>query len=85
MISTLVMILNTIIYIYGFIIVAWAILSFFREAKLARDIRKLLDPLVAPYVNLFRKFIPPAGGMDFSPFVALMVLIVVRFLLGLLL
>ena len=38
-----------------------------------------------PYLNLFRKFIPPLGGIDFSPIVAFLVLQVLqRLVLGLL-
>ncbi|MCL2530327.1 MAG: YggT family protein [Coriobacteriia bacterium] len=82
----LVMILNAVITFYTFVVLAWVILSWFKGNKVARDIYKMLDPLVAPYVNLFRKILPPMGGMDFSPLVAIIVLqIAARLLFGLLL
>ncbi|MHB1390495.1 MAG: YggT family protein [Thermoleophilia bacterium] len=31
-----------------------------------------------PYLGLFRRFIPPMGGMDFSPFIAILLLNVVQ-------
>lgn len=34
----------------------------------------MIDRLVRPYVGLFQRFIPPLGGIDFSPIVALVVL-----------
>lgn len=74
MLLQLVSLLSTVINLYTFIILAWAILSWFQKNKTAYSIYKALDALVAPYVNLFRRFIPPVGGIDFSPLVALIAL-----------
>ena len=38
------------------------------------SIRDALGSLVEPWLNLFRRFIPPFGGIDFSPIVALFAL-----------
>ena len=82
----LVLILNSIVNFYCLLIFVWVILSWFSASKVARDIYKVLDTIVGPYVKLFKKFIPPMGGMDFSPFIALIVLqLVARLLFGLLL
>ncbi|MDR1358515.1 MAG: YggT family protein [Coriobacteriales bacterium] len=77
-------ILSSIINLYCLIIFVWAILSWFQSSnKTVRDIYRVLDTVVAPYVNLFRRFIPPLGGMDLSPLIALIVLqILSRLLLG---
>lgn len=40
-------------------------------------IREFLDQTVAPYLNLFRRFIPPIGMFDLSPIVAIFVLQIV--------
>ena len=50
------------------------------------DINTVLGKICDPYLNLFKKFIPPIGGMvDVSPIVALLVLqFGVRLLIGLL-
>ena len=87
MIVQLVSLLNLAVDLYTVVIFAWVILSWFRSAsKTVRDIYRVLDKIVAPYVNLFRKFIPPMGGLDFAPFIALIVLqLVARLLFGLLL
>lgn len=74
MLLQLVSLLSTVINLYTFIILAWAILSWFQKNKTVYSIYKALDALVAPYVNLFRRFIPPVGGIDFSPLVALIAL-----------
>jgi len=81
------MVLNAVVTLYTFIILIWVILSWFKESsKAVRDIYKILDPIAKPYVNLFRKILPPMGGMDFSPLVAIIVLqIAARLLFGLLL
>lgn len=38
---------------------------------LVEDIFQALSTLVEPYLGIFRRFIPPVAGMDFSPMVAL--------------
>ena len=79
--STIVNLVN----LYCIIIFLWAILSWFQNNKTARKFQKMLDVVVAPYVNLFKKIIPPMGGMDFTPFIAMVVLqLVARLLFGLL-
>lgn len=85
--AQLITILNSIVSFYCLLIFVWALLSWFKTAnKTVRDIYKMLDTIVSPYVNLFRKFIPPMGGMDLSPLIALIVLqLVSRLLFGLLL
>ncbi|MDX2099740.1 MAG: YggT family protein [Leptolyngbyaceae cyanobacterium bins.59] len=34
----------------------------------------ILGQLTDPYLNLFRRIIPPLGGLDFSPILAILVL-----------
>ena len=41
-------------------------------------IREFLDQTVSPYLNLFRRFIPPVGMFDLSPMLALIVLYIAR-------
>ena len=55
------------------------------ERRRLYDVYRVLGSLVEPYLGLFRRFIPPMGGMDFSPLVAILVLqFVVRWLASLL-
>jgi YggT family protein len=77
------MLLNALVQFYMIVIVAWAVLSWFNKGQgVVNDIYGVLDKIVSPYVNLFRRLIPSAGGMDFSPFIAIIVLqIVARLLL----
>ncbi len=42
----------------------------FQQSKIMKFVSFYTDP----YLNLFRRFIPPIGGIDFSPLVAFIVL-----------
>ena len=72
---------------YQILIVIWCILSWIpmpRDGVLS-DIVGAIDSIVSPYINLFRRFIPPFGGIDFSPIVAIVVLqLIERFAIGML-
>ncbi|MDO4807197.1 MAG: YggT family protein [Coriobacteriales bacterium] len=72
---------------YAILIFVWCILSWLpipREG-IVSDIAGAIDTLVSPYVNLFRRLIPPFGGLDFSPIVAIVVLqLIERLILGIL-
>ncbi|MDR1422513.1 MAG: YggT family protein [Coriobacteriales bacterium] len=78
-------VLMTIVNFYVMLIIAWALLSWFantRDKGLIADIYRIIDSIVSPYVKLFRRFIPPMGGIDFSPLIAILLLqLVARFLL----
>jgi YggT family protein len=41
-------------------------------------LRRFLHDTVEPYLNIFRRMIPPIGMFDISPIVALIVLGVIR-------
>lgn len=83
----LVMIVMRLIDFYQLLIVIWCILSWFPRPSggVLADIVGAIDTLVSPYVNLFRRFLPPFGGLDFSPFLAIMGLYLLeKVLLGIL-
>lgn len=58
------------------LIIARVILSWVpvRQGGLLYDIVAVLDSVTWPYLNLFRRIIPPMGGVDFSPVIALLAL-----------
>ena len=73
--------------VYSMLIFAYVMLSWFpTDRGILADINTVLGKICDPYLNLFKKFIPPIGGMvDVSPIVALLVLqFGVRLLIGLL-
>lgn len=81
---------SALVNFYEWLVIIWCFMSWFplREGSLIYDIAVVIDRIVSPYMNIFRRFIPPLGGMDFSPIVGLFVLsfgerLLFRLLLGL--
>ena len=73
--------------VYSMLIFVYVMLSWFpTDRGILADINTVLGKICDPYLILFKKFIPPIGGMvDVSPIVALLVLqFGVRLLIGLL-
>ena len=69
-------VIRALLNFYEMLIVVWCILSWFpvREGSLVGDVAVVVNRLVAPYMNLFRRFVPPLGGIDFSPIIAIFAL-----------
>lgn len=65
---------------YEILIVVWCIMSWLpmRQGGILYDIAVAIGRIVNPYLGFFRRFIPPLGGIDFSPVVAMIVLGVIR-------
>ncbi|MBD3918031.1 YggT family protein [Paenibacillus sp. PR3] len=60
--------------IYTFLIIGYVLLSWLPNAR-DSFIGQLLGKIVEPYLSVFRRFIPPIGGMlDISPFIAVLAL-----------
>ncbi|WP_042159837.1 YggT family protein [Paenibacillus gorillae] len=77
--------------IYWFLIIAYVLLSWLPNAR-ESFIGQMLGKVVEPYLGIFRKFIPPIGGMlDISPivaifalrFIAMGIVAVIEFFIGL--
>ncbi len=67
-------IINQAITIYSYVIVVYILLSWFPGAR-ESGFGEILAKLCEPYLEPFRKIIPPIGGMiDISPIVALFAL-----------
>ncbi|OBR64977.1 cell division protein [Paenibacillus oryzae] len=65
---------GTALEIYRYLIFGYVLLSWFPNAR-ESFIGQMLGKIVEPYVGIFRKFIPPIGGViDLSPIVALLAL-----------
>jgi YggT family protein len=60
--------------IYFYMIIAYVLMSWLPNAR-ESYIGQLLGKVVEPYLSIFRKFIPPIGGIiDLSPLVAIFAL-----------
>lgn len=61
---------------YSFLILAYCLMSWFpvRSGGIMEDIAYALHTLVDPYLGFFRRFMPPMGGIDWSPVIAILVL-----------
>jgi YggT family protein len=62
-----------LVQLYSFVILARVLMSWVRidpYSPLARTIYDLTEPVLAPVRNL----LPPAGGLDFSPIIVIILL-----------
>ena len=74
--STVINFLTALVLVYTILIFAYIIMSWVQlpyNVWIGR-LRGFLHDTVEPYLRLFRRMIPPIGGMDLSPILALIVL-----------
>lgn len=69
---------NDLFYIYYLIIIIRIFLTWIPTIDWDAQPIKLMRDITDPYLNLFRAVIPPFGGLDFSPIIALLVLNVLQ-------
>ncbi|ACK66529.1 protein of unknown function YGGT [Rippkaea orientalis PCC 8801] len=62
------------INIYLLLIFIRILLSWFQTAEWAYSAMAFLSPITDPYLNIFRSIIPPLGGLDLSPILAILAL-----------
>ncbi|MCG9893121.1 MAG: YggT family protein [Thermosynechococcaceae cyanobacterium MS004] len=73
--------LGNFFQIYFILVVIRVLLTWFPTVNWANPPFSILSQLTDPYLNLFRSLLPPLGGMDFSPMLALFALQIVSGLL----
>ena len=66
-------IISSIIGMYSWAIIIYILMSWFPNAR-ESSIGQLLGRIVEPYLEPFRRIIPPLGMIDISPIVAIIVL-----------
>ncbi|AFZ57327.1 YggT family protein [Anabaena cylindrica FACHB-243] len=66
--------LATFITIYSSLLIIRVLLTWFPQINWYNQPFAALSQITDPYLNLFRSIIPPLGGMDFSPMVAIILL-----------
>ena len=60
-----------------FLILAWALLSWF-HLKPTNPLVRMLDAIVGPILYPFQQLIPPIGGISFSAMAAVLVLSLIK-------
>lgn len=80
---TLVQIIDSLINFYNILIIVYCLLTWIpmNPNGLLADIGVVLDGIVGPYLNFFRRIMPPMGGIDFSPVIAVLALTFIERLL----
>ena len=66
--------LATFITIYTYLIIIRVLLTWFPNISWYNQPFATLSQLTDPYLNLFRSIIPPLGGLDISPILAILLL-----------
>lgn len=70
-------ILNLALNLYSWAILIYILMSWFPGAR-ESSFGEMLGKITEPYLEIFRRFIPPLGMIDFSPIVAILVLSLAR-------
>lgn len=73
--------LGQFIQIYTVLVILRVLLTWFPTVNWSSAPFSVLSQLTDPYLNLFRSLLPPLGGMDFSPILALFLLQILASLL----
>lgn len=82
MLTTILALLGRLVDFYSLLIIVYVLMSWLpTDQGILRDINAVLGKVCDPYLNLFKRFIPPIGMIDISPIFALLVLqLLARFL-----
>lgn len=70
-------IINLAVEIYSYALIIYIFMSWFPGAR-ESSFGVLMAKICEPYLEIFRKIIPPLGMIDFSPIVAIFVLYLAR-------
>ena len=65
--------LSVLLEIYSMALIVYILMSWFPNAR-ETAIGRFLESICEPYLEPFRRFVPPLGMIDLSPLVALLVL-----------
>ncbi|MGR3763784.1 YggT family protein [Rossellomorea sp. NS-SX7] len=66
-------VLSTLIQLYSWALIIYILMSWFPNAR-ESSIGQFLSRICEPYLEPFRRFVPPLGMIDISPIVAFIVL-----------
>lgn len=78
------LLINTLVQflaLYQLVLIVRILLTWFQTMDWANQIASFLSPITDPFLNLFRSFVPPLGGIDFSPMLAFFAIYILQQLL----
>ena len=79
--AQIVEVLSQTLQIYTLVLIVRVLLSWFPNLDWSNPILSAISSITDPFLNLFRDFIPPIGGLDLSAIVAFLSLQLVQTLL----
>lgn len=81
MIDNLIFVVNNFFQIFFWLILVRCLLSFVPSVDWYKQPFTAVKDVTDLYLNLFRKIVPPIGGLDFSPIIAVIALQVLNYLI----
>lgn len=79
MIDNLIFVVNNFFQIFFWLILVRCLLSFVPSIDWYKQPFPAIKDVTDLYLNLFRKIIPPFGGLDFSPIIAVIALQILNY------
>lgn len=76
----IVKVVNNIFYFYFLLIILRIFLTWIPSINWYQQPIKSIREVTDLYLDIFRRFIPPIGGLDFSPIIAIIVLQIIQIL-----
>lgn len=74
-------VVNNIFYFFYLLIILRIFLTWIPSIDWNQQPLKSIREVTDMYLDIFRKFIPPFGGLDFSPIIALIALQIIQVLI----
>ena len=81
MINNLIFVVNNFFQIFFWLILVRCLLSFVPSIDWYKQPFTAVKDVTDLYLNLFRKIVPPIGGLDFSPIMAVIALQVLNYII----
>lgn len=81
MVNNLIFVVNSFFQIYFWLILLRCLLSFVPSIDWYKQPFTGLKDVTDLYLDIFRKIVPPIGGLDFSPIIAVIALQILNYLL----